>query len=285
MGTILRFSATLSTALGFAPQLLAQEQPEPDPAWIDAAESDADGATPDARRLPPPSDGPPLSDAVLPASDAALPPPPTPPTGADAYAWVELREPRVPVRLTGSDRRLKFKLYSQAKGMNRKLAIFVCRNPCQVLLPRGEYRVHVTGGPEHADGERVIDVADATSFYFSLPDRATKNAGLGIGIAGTAMLPVGLFILFMTAWGDSCYHCSVDERRNREAPAGIYIGLGIAAVGAVLTPVGWVMFGSNRKPRVKEAPVATRRPARAPRFAIGAAPISGGAAAGVWGTF
>jgi hypothetical protein len=58
------------------------------------------------------------------------------------------------------------------------------------------------------------------------------------------------------------------------------------AVGVVLTPVGWILFARNRKPRVEQrALVATRKEVRAPLIGVGAAPIPGGAAAGLWGKF
>ena len=68
-------------------------------------------------------------------------------------SWIHIRaqtDAGVPVELSGADPRLRFEIYSRAR---RKAALFVCRNPCKVLLPRGEYRVR-SGGPEHADGER-----------------------------------------------------------------------------------------------------------------------------------
>jgi len=232
--------------------------------------------------------GPPLSDAFLPLSDSTLPAPPTSPNAAGAAVRAEPREWSVPVKLSGDDPRLKFEIHSLAKCADRKVALFVCDNPCTVLLPRGEYRVHVSGGPEHADGDRKIEVKAASSFYFSLPDRTAKYTGLGLAITGTTLLPVGLFVALLASKeaADCLFDCPADERRYLATPAGVYVGLGMVAVGAVLTPVGWATFAGNRKPRFQERALgATRKEIRTLRVGIGAAPIPGGAAAGLWGRF
>jgi hypothetical protein len=84
-----------------------------------------------------------------------------------------------------------------------------------------------------------------------------------------------------------CYFdCPADERRYRDTPAAVYVGVGMTVVGAALTPIGWSMFALNRKPRVQERALwVTRTSMRAPRVGIGAAPMPGGAAAGLWGNF
>jgi hypothetical protein len=202
--------------------------------------------------------------------------------------WLSAQEQPelVPVTLSGDDPWLRFEVYSYAPEADPKVAIFVCGNPCKMRLPLGQYRVRVAGTSEQVGGDRTIAVTRATRFRFSLPDRSVRTAGLAIGIAAPAVAITGLYIAIAAYSKSTCSDCPADEQRRREDPTGIYVGLGVAAVGAVLTPVGWILFAANGKPRFREHPrVAARRPARAPRFGIGAAPIPGGAAAGVWGTF
>jgi hypothetical protein len=203
--------------------------------------------------------------------------------------WLSAREQPevVPVTLSGDDPWLRFEVYSYAPEADPKVPIFVCRNPCRMRLPLDQYRVRVTGTAEQVGGDRTIAVTRPSRFRFSLPERSAKNAGLAIGIAAPAVAITGLYVAIAAYYSEySCSDCRPAEERRREIPAGVYVGLGVAAVGAVLTPVGWILFAANGKPRFREHPrVAARRPARAPRFGIGAAPIAGGAATGVWGSF
>ena len=196
--------------------------------------------------------------------------------------WLRAEERPLPVQLSGDDPRLRFEVYPLAKRADRKTALFVCGNPCQVLLPPGEYRVHVSGSPDHVAGDRNIDVTAAASFYFSLADRSERSTALGLAITGTALLPVGLFVALASS--DCFVYCEGDQRPR--TPPGVYIGLGMAAVGAVLTPVGWSQFARNRKPRIEERPLgAAPSTVQARRVELGVAPIPGGAAASMWGTF
>ncbi len=271
MGNLFRVSATLLALVCWAPELLAQERGL-DPSWTDAPESDADQT---------PSPAPP---------EAALPPPPAPPPGAapplpwpPPGGWIDPYG-RVRVFLHGDDPRMRFEVFSRAKGADQKVPLFVCGNPCPAMLPRGEYRVRVSGVPKRVSGDSNIDVTADASYAYSLPEQSARSGGLALAITGTALVPAGLLLLVIAGSGDCGHGCADGDTGERETAA--WVGLGMLVTGAVLTPVGWVQFARNRKPQLEERPFgAPRREARAPRIGVGAAPIPGGAAAGVWGSF
>jgi hypothetical protein len=181
------------------------------------------------------------------------------------------------VALDGEDRPLRFQIYSMAKEADKKVPIHACASPCRVLLPRGEYRVRVAGDPEQVEGDRKIELTADTRLRFSLPDRSAKTTGLVLGITGSALVGVGMMVLLFSNWGAA--H-TADEEETR---TGAYVGGGMLLTGAVLTPIGWVQFGRNRKPRVEQHPLGSGAPpaAAAPRFGIGMAPMAGGAGTGV----
>jgi len=192
----------------------------------------------------------------------------------------------VRVKLSG-DPGLQFKIFSHADGADAETAIFACANPCRVMLLPGEYRVEVSGDPQHVDGERTIQVKKDSTFDFSLPARSAKTAGLALGIAGTALIPAGLYVAFLADSAASCYDsCDHGRQQDPRLPPGVYVGLGMMAVGAVLTPVGWVIFAKNRRPRFEErALVGTRKELRTPPLGIVAVPVPGGATVGLSGRF
>jgi hypothetical protein len=188
------------------------------------------------------------------------------------------------VELTGDDPRLRFEIYSLANRANRDVRIHTCGNPCRVLLPHGEYRVHVTGDPENIEGDRTIEVTGHGSWRFSLPDRSDKSGGLAVAITGTVLIPAGLGVAYLAATSGCGHDCYGKERRNDGADIGVVVGLGMTVIGAILTPIGWSQFARNRKPKLEEPPRAARS-RRAPRIGVGAAPVPGGATAALWGRF
>jgi hypothetical protein len=214
---------------------------------------------------------------IAPPPPSVLPPLPLPSSPPD---------PRAGVELTGNDPRLRFEIYSLAKGAKRDVPIHACANPCRVLLERGEYRVRVSGGQQQITADRKIEVTGDGSWRFSLPDRKGRSSALALAITGTALLPVGLIVAFVSASSvTACGHgCDGTDRPNEAASTGVVVGLGMMVVGAVLTPIGWVQFARNRKPKMEEPRQAARTKAE-PRIGLGAAPVPGGAAAALWGRF
>src|SRR5687767_3919693 len=266
-------SATLLAVLYFAQAARAQQRPERpglDPSWTDEPEPKAEGAGPEAETAPVPSaSAPPANAAEPPALPQPAPPAPSPGPWAPFDPWFR-------VELDGDDRQLRFKIYSLAKGADKKVPIHGCASPCRVLLPRGEYRVHVSGDPERIEGDRRVELTADTSLRFSLPDRSARTTGLVLGITGSALVGVGMLVLLFSNWG-------ADQRDGgQETRTGSYVGAGMLITGAVLTPIGWVQFGRNRKPSVEQHPLGgVPQEAAAPRLRVGAAPVAGGAAASV----
>jgi hypothetical protein len=282
-GKLFPFSATLYALVAFAPSLQAQEQaesqrerPQLDPSWTDAPQSEDDeGAEPEAQSSPDP--------AAPPNRASPLPPPLPPPMLPPPIPWAE--DPWFRVELSGDDPALRFQIYSLAKEADKKVPIHGCRNPCRVMLPRGEYRVRVSGRPEQIEGDRKLEVTADTRARFTLPDRGAKTGGLALGIIGSALAAVGIMVVFLSSWGSHCGDSCAGDGSDDRKPVSLYVGVSMVIVGAVLTPVGWAQFARNRKPGIEQRPLRDATRAKAPRIGIGAAPIAGGAAAGLWASF
>jgi hypothetical protein len=280
-GKLVPFSATLLALFGLAPGSWAQEREELaqlDPSWKDAPQSEDDqGEKPDAQASPAPSAAP----APNPASPLPPPawPPPLPPPWAEYDQWFR-------VELSGNEPALRFRVYSLAKGADKKAPIHGCGNPCRVMLPRGEYRVQVAGRPDQVEGDRTIDVRADTRARFTLPDRGARAGGLALGITGSALVGAGMMVLIISSWGARCSGpCSLPESDDG-TPVLSYVGFGMVITGAVLTPLGWIQFARNRRPDIEQRPLrSAAREAKAPRAAIGVAPLAGGAAAAFRASF
>jgi hypothetical protein len=114
--------------------------------------------------------------------------------------------------------------------------------------------------------DRTIWVHSSGRMRVTPPNYQARSTGLALGITGTALIPVGLTTAYvgamMSLGCDETTWDSEDGYSSESASCGgdgvITAGLVMMAVGAVLTPIGWVMFGKNRRPRVELSSYATR---------------------------
>jgi hypothetical protein len=148
-----------------------------------------------------------------------------------------------------------------------------CIGSCRLNLPHGDYKAIFYDAAEHehafeftVDGQGGFEIDDA--------DEGTAKVGLGMGIAGVALVITGTAL--MTAGLSNA--CVVSECENRDNSGGALFvgGLLALAAGAAITPVGWVMWAHNRHPRLLE---------RSADMAVVVAPTQAGAFLGVTGHF
>jgi hypothetical protein len=232
-----------------------------------------------------------LIPATAKAEDATRATPPAPlPQAPTPYApYAPYRDPAVFLELAAHEP-ITVTVYF-AEG-NDERPLFSCQTPCRVRIYPGKYRFHVRGGPEKIEADSVVDVERSQRLTFSLPKQSDKTAGLVMAITGTALIPTGLAVAWAGAMASACWDCEAGTHNDQSTSAAVYVGLGMMAVGAILTPVGWISFAQNRKPHYEngspgEARARSKRrsdPAPA-RVGFGVAPTKGGATAAVWGSF
>jgi len=148
-----------------------------------------------------------------------------------------------------------------------------CIGSCRLDLPHGDYKAIFYDAAEHehvfefsVDGPGGFEIDDA--------DEGTAKVGLGMGIAGVALVITGTALL--TAGLSNA--CLMSECENRDNSGGALFagGLLVFAAGAAITPVGWVMWARNRHPRLLE---------RSADMHVVVAPTQAGAFLGVTGHF
>jgi hypothetical protein len=159
-------------------------------------------------------------------------------------------------------------------------ALARCRLPCGFQMQRGRYRIEVLETEDTLGGSRAVSVDGPVRLVITPRDRAKKTTGLVLGIGGAIAVVTGIALLadgasHVPAVCDSSGSCTRDW--NTEMSTG---GL-VALAGAIMTPIGWVMFGKSLRPAidVEHVGAASRRPVRQ----IGIIGLPGGA--GLGGTF
>ena len=163
---------------------------------------------------------------------------------AAKQAWAEddtAPQGPVPVTISGAKQSTSFRVVEVHDDVERTLV--TCDGSCSFAIPPGKYRLYSsdTRTGEHDDvGMRV---RHATNYRFQEGNRSAKNTGLALGIGGPILVGVGAILILPALFASICEGstCMTDGERTAAK-----IGLGSILVGAIATPIGWTMFGSNR---------------------------------------
>jgi hypothetical protein len=147
---------------------------------------------------------------------------------------------------------------------------------CTVKMEAGSYRLWAKGTP--LSRSRELEVHSDMDLTVRAPSRSARQAGLAVGIVGSAMAGIGMGLIETALIGG--IECLGDALApDNDSPpcdnSGTFtLGLVLAGGGAVLTPVGWVTFARNRYPTIKRTRRRVLEPANPRAFHPG--PIVGG---------
>lgn len=147
-----------------------------------------------------------------------------------------------------------------------------CVDACSTVLDPGRYRLRLRNAAGETIDTQTANVTRPVVFHPTGADPARAVTGLVLGIAGSALVVsavVSLGIGFMC--DDNC------------GPAAIY-GLAGLVTGAIMTPIGWVMFAHNRRPFRPEI-LKGEEAASPPAIQLGIVPRLGGGAGVLTVTF
>ena len=139
------------------------------------------------------------------------------------------------VQLAGGEVPLSFRL--SYRGQEQIVA--GCPGQCTVLLWPGQYTLYAmdAGGRE---SKGALNVDGPRLFVATPPSAGARSAGLALGIVGIVAAGLGLAIVVLDCGGDSGASCDTGQGRA-VATAGVLT----LAAGAVIAPIGWVMYAKN----------------------------------------
>ena len=118
-----------------------------------------------------------------------------------------------------------------------------CNGHCVFWAPPGRYTLNATNLATGAQHELRLHLEGPRNFELKEGNETAKYAGLALGVAGSAAIVAGLFMVAPVVLSAMCEgsNCTTSSERRTAN-----IGLGLLLGGAVATPVGWVMFSRNR---------------------------------------
>jgi hypothetical protein len=187
-------------------------------------------------------------DVGVPETVAATPTVTTSPTALQ-------RDDRVAVRLEAPNRDdAPVRIYPPGAKPGRDPAIESCRLPCEVQVRPGRYLIQVVETRKSLGGEREVTTSKPSTVVVSPGDRSTRSTGLVLAVSGLVSLAVGGTLIATSSRADS-----------EGGGPGMLPGLLLMLAGAVLTPVGFVVYGDST-PGVRVIP---EQSASAPRARVG----------------
>jgi hypothetical protein len=190
----------------------------------------------------------------------------------------DARPRAVIVTLRGTQAGLKYRLF--AGDEDRPLA--ACGEGCRIRLPQGRYRLQVAGPPggDVRTSEQTVEVFDDSVLRVDPPSSSSRTTGLATGIVGASLLVVGGVVLYVGLLaeyvanvGETCTFSSETGQSSCTSTShgtnwAIWTGAGMMVAGAIMTPIGWVVFARNNRPRI-EVMSSGRSPSDAGRWRLG----------------
>jgi hypothetical protein len=155
----------------------------------------------------------------------------------------------VPIEIHGSQPGLRLEI--QDPRTRKPLAY--CTGACQATIFPGRYRFFANATAETLPGGRDLNISEASKILVTPRSEAQRSTGLVLGIAGPALMVLGSVVFLSNIVGS---YSSDDGGGSSNSPEGALAGLGLMLGGVVITPIGWVMFGTSFRPRVEVTPLA-----------------------------
>ncbi len=156
-----------------------------------------------------------------------------------------------------------------------------CIEYCDFWTLPGRYTLYSV---DHSTGERKdlsLRIKQSSRFEFEPGDDSARNAGLALGIGGSAAIVTGFILILPAALSSMCEgDCSTAGEREAAG-----IGVGFLLAGAIATPIGWTMFVHNR-PRLKLVEASALTPDDTSQVRVGVVSLgAGGLGFGASGKF
>jgi hypothetical protein len=129
---------------------------------------------------------------------------------------------------------------SEAKGGH---TIADCRGRCDFFAAPGRYTVYTQSPETGVHHELGLRVSRSSRFELQEGDATARYAGLTLGIAGPVAILTGVILIMPALLSSICEDSDCTSDGEQRAAQ---LGVGLLVLGAVATPVGWVIFASNR---------------------------------------
>lgn len=171
---------------------------------------------------------------------------PTPAAPSSPVVAAARADTAVPIQLRGSEPGLRLEI----QDPRNRSPLALCTDACQATIVPGRYRLFVNATAGTRAGGRVVDISGPSQLLVTPRTEARYTTGLTLGIGGPVLMVLGS-LLFLASLGNGLGHDAGSSSDGGQAAA----GLGMLVGGIVITPIGWVMFGTSLRPKVEVSPL------------------------------
>jgi hypothetical protein len=197
-----------------------------------------DDETPVASNAAPPAANaaPPAANVAPPAANVAPPAANVAPLAGSPVSGYPVSG--YPVSVRTNESRARFEITTKTEELVAR-----CSGSCTMSLPKGRYFVSFCGADGVASPRRGFTVTGPEAIVVEPPDTSAADIGMAVGITGIAMFVGGLYLWFKGLDG------ALSENGGKEAAGDVCLGVGVLSAlgGVVMMPVGWAVYGHNRK--------------------------------------
>ncbi len=190
----------------------------------------------------------------------------------------------VSIIVQGDTPGLKYEIWPESVDASRAAAI---DEKSIYRAPPGRFRLRVWGAGrafEHAV-ETGVEIQKDSRLLVHPASDATQRWGIALGVAGVALDLIGPMLVvegMMTSFANA-FGCSSRACADGRSGGAVTSGLVMTVVGAAISPLGWILYGTNSEPTVKVERLAMARPVLSLR--VGPAPVARGFGLGGWMAF
>jgi hypothetical protein len=147
----------------------------------------------------------------------------------------------VDVSVESNDTLSYFEVNSDKNGAS----LLICGSPCQFRIWPGRYRLLTNASSGYVGGSNLFVVERDSKVAIVEPRIYRPTLGAIIGSMGIASAIVGGILLASSTCEAGC---------SAETALRSQIGFVALGAGAVIAPIGWVLFAKNRNPEVTVSP-------------------------------
>jgi hypothetical protein len=152
----------------------------------------------------------------------------------------------VPIELRGSEPGLRLEI----QDPRNRSPLALCTDACQATIVPGRYRLFVNATADTRAGAREVQISEPSQLLVTPRSEGRYTTGLTLGIGGPVLMVLGS-VLFLSSIGNGLGDGGSSASDGGQAAA----GLGMLVGGIVITPIGWVMFGTSLRPKVEVTPL------------------------------
>jgi hypothetical protein len=129
-----------------------------------------------------------------------------------------------------------------------------CGNPCEVRALPGRYQLRVFRGTQPLGG-RSLRIDGPAEVRVAPPNVARQHTGFALGVTGSALAVIGIGTV---AYGliNTSACASYDDRCHSDQYPTLAAGGLTFIAGAVLAPIGWVIYGLSKGPKLTITPLS-----------------------------